>query len=95
MERVKWTDALIDQRVAAMDEKFELLFAETRAQREAMRADFAELRAEMRAGFAELRGEIHDVRRDLGAFQRQMMFVVAGFAVGLLGLLGAFVAAQF
>lgn len=45
------------------------------------------LREEMRAGFAELRG-------DLFAFHRQMMLIVAGFAIGLLGLLGVFVAAQ-
>jgi hypothetical protein len=40
------------------------------------------LRAEMRAGFAELRGE-------LIAFHRQVTLIVAAFAVGLLGLLGA------
>jgi hypothetical protein len=89
MERVKWTDALIDQRVAAMDEKFELLFAETRAQREGMRADLADLRAEMRAGFTGLRGEIREVRGDLAAYQRQMMFIIAGFGIGLLGVLSA------
>ena len=40
------------------------------------------LREEMRAGFA-------DVRSDLSAVQRQMTLIVLGFAVGLLGLLGA------
>ena len=67
MERVKWTD----ERMAAMDEKFDRLFEELHA-----------LRGEMRAGFAELRGEII-------AFHRQVTLIVAAFAVGLLGLLGA------
>jgi hypothetical protein len=45
--------------MAAMDEKLDRLFTETRA-----------LREEMRAGFSELRGEISELRRDLSAFQR-------------------------
>ena len=36
----------------------------------------------MQAGFAELRG-------DLSAFHRQVTLIIAAFAVGLLGLLGA------
>jgi hypothetical protein len=89
MERVRWSDELIEQRMVAMDEKFDLLFTETRALREEMRAGFAELRAEMQTGFAELRGEIAEVRRDLAATQRQMTLIVAAFGVGLLGILGA------
>jgi hypothetical protein len=47
-----------------------------------------ELRLEMRAGFSELRGEIV-------ALHRQTTVIASGFAVGLLGLLGAVVATQF
>jgi hypothetical protein len=74
MGRLRWTDQRIDERMTAMDEKFERQFDELRA-----------LREEMRAGFAELRA-------DLSAFQRQVTFIVGGFAVGLLGLLGAWLA---
>jgi hypothetical protein len=47
------------------------------------------LREEMRTGFAGLRAEIAAVRSDLSAFQRQVTLVHAALAVGLLGLLGA------
>jgi len=43
----------------------------------------------MHAGVSQLRGEIAEVRRDLSAFQRHVTLIVAAFAVGLLGLLGA------
>ena len=51
--------------------------------------EFRMLREEMHAGFAELRAEIAGVRADLSAFQRHVTLVVAAFAVGLLGLVGA------
>jgi hypothetical protein len=82
MERAKWTDDLIDERMAAIDEKFDRQFEELRMLREEMRTGFAELRSEMRGGFAELRVEIV-------AVQRQLILILTAFAVGLLGLLGA------
>ena len=84
MDRLKWTDDLIDERMGTIDDKFDRRFSEMHA-----------LREETRAGFADLRGDIADVRRDLSASQRQLNLIVAGFAFALLGLLGAFVAAQF
>jgi hypothetical protein len=68
--RSRWTDDLIDQRMAGMDEKFDRLFAEVHV-----------LRQEMRAGFSEL-------RREVVASHRQVMWIVGSLAVGLLGLLG-------
>jgi hypothetical protein len=82
MERAKWTDDLIDERMAAKDEQFDRQFAELRMLREELRTGFAELRSEMRGGFAELRAEIV-------AVQRQLILILTAFAVGLLGLLGA------
>jgi hypothetical protein len=87
MERTKWTDERLDERMDAIDDKFDRLFSELHMLREEMRAGFAELRA-------ELRGEIGGLRSDLAASQRQLTFIVATFAVGLLGVLGAFVATQ-
>jgi hypothetical protein len=85
MERVRWTDERIDERMAAMDEKFDRLFDELHS-----------LRDEMRAGFGELRGEIVLLRTELGkeilASHRQVTFIVAGLAIALIGLLGAAVA---
>jgi hypothetical protein len=56
----------------AKDEKFERQFGELRT-----------LCEEMRAGFAELRGEAA-LRADLSAVQRQVTFILGGFAVGCL-----------
>jgi hypothetical protein len=39
-----------------------------------------------------LRGDIADVRRDLSDLRGQLMLILAGFAVGLLGVLGALAA---
>ena len=88
MEGARWTDARIDERMNAIDDKFDRLFDELHTLREEMRAGFAELRS-------ELGGEIGGLRSDLSAFQRQVTLIVAAFAVGLLGVLGAFAAAQF
>ena len=76
------TDDLIDERMSAIEEKLDRQFDELRAFR-------AELRAQMRTDSSTLRSEIAEVRRDLSAFQRQVTLIVAAFAVGLLGLLGA------
>jgi hypothetical protein len=100
MERTKWTDDLLDQRIAAMDEKSDRQFDELRtlrAEMQAMRAEmharFSELRAEMHAGFSELRAEMHagfsELRAQIVALHRQQSFILTGSAVGLLGLLGA------
>jgi hypothetical protein len=120
MERVKWTD----ERMSAMDEKFDRLFDELHALREEMREGFAGVRSEISGLRADVsreikgvradvsgeikgvradvsteikgvRGEIAAVRADQWAFQRQVLSVVAGLAIALIGLLGAFVAAQF
>lgn len=104
MERTKWTDDLLDQRIAAMDEKFDRQFDELRTLRAEMRSGFSELRAEMHAGFSELRAEMQggsselraemhagfsELRAEIVALHRQQSFILTGFAVGLLGLLGA------
>ena len=82
MERAKWTDDLIDQRMASMDEKADRQFEELRTLRAEMRLEFSAMRSEMHAGFSELRAEQH-------AFHRQVTLIIAAFGVGLLGLLGA------
>ena len=64
--------------MTAIDDRFERLFDEMREQRH-----------EMRAGFAEIRADLAEMRSDLSAVQRQMTLIVGGFAIGLLGLLGA------
>jgi hypothetical protein len=94
MERVKWTDDLIDERMAAIDDKFDRQLEELRALRSEMRSGFSELRAEMRTGFTEMRAEMAAIRSDLWNFQRQALTIVAGLLIALVGLLGAFVAAQ-
>ena len=48
-----------------------------------------ELRTDIGALGSALAADTAGVRRDLSAFQRQVTFIVAAFALGLLGLLGA------
>ena len=92
MERLRWPDERLDERMAAIDKGFDRQFEELRVLREDMRAGFAALRVEIecvRAEVVGVRAEVASVRSDLAAFQRQVTLVVAGFGVGLLGLLGA------
>jgi hypothetical protein len=81
--------------MTAMDEKWDRQFEELRALRAEVRAGFSGLRAEMQSGFSELRAEVAATRADLWSLQKQVLAIVAAAAVGLLGLLGAFVVAQF
>jgi aspartyl/asparaginyl-tRNA synthetase len=81
--------------MTAIDDKFERVYTEMRTFRDELRetrremhAGFAQLHAEMQTGFAGLQAQVVGV-------QRQTIRLLGAFAVGLLGLLGAFVAAQF
>jgi uncharacterized coiled-coil DUF342 family protein len=89
MERAKWTDERIDERMAAIDEKLDRQSDELRMLREEMTACFAELRTEMR----ELRGEMHggfaELRAEIVGVHRQLVLALTAFGVGVLGLLGA------
>jgi hypothetical protein len=95
MERTQWTDERIDDRMTAMDEKWDRQFEELRTLRAEMRAGFTELRVEMQSGFSDLRAELATTRADLWSLQKQVLAIVAAAAAGLIGLLGALVAAQF
>jgi hypothetical protein len=68
--------------MATIDDKFDRLFSEIRA-----------LRGEINRSFVELHAELVSLRRDVHAdhvaLQRHVTLIVAGFAVALLGLLGA------
>ena len=103
MERVRWTDERLDDRMSAIDTSFQRVFDELRADRDSLRtemcadrdslrtemcADRDSLRTEMRAGFAE-------VRSGISALQRQVTQICAGFAVALLGVVAAGIVAAF
>ena len=68
--------------MAVIDERSERGFDEMRA-----------LRAEMHAGFAQVHTEFAQMRADMSALQRQIMHIFAGFAIALLGVVGAGVVA--
>ena len=70
MERVRWTDERIDERMAAIDNTFDRVFEELHA-----------LRAEMHAGFAQLRAEMAADRAEVVAFHRQVTLIVAAQVV--------------
>jgi hypothetical protein len=88
VERARWPDERLDDRMSAIDTSFERVFDEMRAERGRLSAEIESLRAEMRAGFAE-------VRSDISALQRQMTQVCAGFAIALLGVVAEGIVAAF
>lgn len=92
MERVKWTDGLIDERMAAIDEKFNRQLEEIRGLREEMRSGFSDLRAEMGALRQRIDAGFSEQYHQMLAFHRLLIFMVAGFVVALIGLLGAAIA---
>jgi hypothetical protein len=83
---------MLDERFVAMDEKFELLFAEIRLLRAEMRDGFAELREEMGAGFASLRAEMVGDRAQVVALHRQMNAMMGTALIAVVALLGVLVA---
>jgi hypothetical protein len=88
VERARWSDEPLDDRMNAIDTSFQRVFDGMRAERGRMSAGGEALRTEMRAGFAE-------VRSDISALQRQVTQICAGFAVALLGVVAAGIVAAF
>ena len=94
MERARWTDERLDDRMTVIDRTFDHVFEELRAERAgfgaAMRAERAELRAEMRAGRAELTAEMRVLRDRLDRLDERLGrigFRVAGIlATGFIAL---------
>jgi len=83
VERAKWTDERLDDRMTAIDTTFDRVFEELRAERVEMRAERAELRAEMREMRAELIDRIDRIDERLS----RLGFRAAGIlAAGLLAL---------
>jgi hypothetical protein len=90
MERARWPDERLDDRMTAIDRTFDHLWEEARADRAELRA---ELRAEMRAMRVEIKSETAAIRSDISALQRQMTQIFARFTVALLGIVAAGVGA--
>jgi hypothetical protein len=78
--------------MAAMDERFDGLFAEMHALRDEMRAGFAQLRGEIAAVRTEISAVRTELTSELIGFHRQVMLILAGPVIALIGLLGAVVA---
>jgi hypothetical protein len=94
MERLQWTDERLDERMAAIDDRFVRHFEELRTLPQEMRAGFAGIRDELKGIHAEMGDLRRDVHADHVALQRHLLSLIAGQAIALLGLFGAFVAAQ-
>jgi hypothetical protein len=76
VERARWTDERLDDRMTVIDTTFDRVFEEMRAER-------AEFRAEMAASRAELRADIAALNERLS----QLGFRAAGIlAAGLIAL---------
>jgi uncharacterized coiled-coil DUF342 family protein len=97
MERARWTDQRLDERMAVIDERFERGFDEMRALRAEMHAGFAQVHtdfAQVHTQFAQVHTEFAQVRADMSALQRQLTHIFAGFAIALLGVVGAEIVAK-
>jgi hypothetical protein len=90
VERARWTDERLDDRMTVIDTSFDRVFEELRADREAARAERAEFRAEMAGLRAELRTDIGELRADIAGLNHrlsQLGFRAAGIlAAGLIAL---------
>jgi predicted nuclease with TOPRIM domain len=94
VERARWTDERLDDRMSAIDTSFERVFQELRAERVLMRSEMgaerAELRTEMRATRAELNERLtrlDDRLTRLDDRLSQLGFRAAGIlAAGLIAL---------
>ncbi len=71
MERIVWTDERLDERMAAIDDTSDRIFAE-----------FAAVRQELRDFRSEFKTEMRELRGDFNRFQDRMVQI--GF--GLLGV---------
>jgi L-lactate utilization protein LutB len=90
VERARWTDERLDDRMSTIDTTFERVFDEMRAERadlrNEMRAFRAELRAEVRA-FDERLSRLDDRLRQLDDRLSRIGFRMAGIlASGLIAL---------
>ena len=83
MERAKWTEERLDDRMTVIDTTFDRVFEELRAERAEFRAEMAGLRAELRSDIGELRADIAGLNHRLS----QLGFRAAGIlAAGLIAL---------
>jgi hypothetical protein len=83
VERARWSDERLDDRMSAIDTSFERVFEELRAERVEMRAERADLRAEVRA----MRAELNERLTRLDERLSQLGFRAAGIlAAGLIAL---------
>jgi hypothetical protein len=90
VERARWTDEQLDDRMTAIDTTFDRVFEELRAERVETRAERAELGAEMRALRSELRDDMRGINERLTRLDEslsQLGFRAAGIlAAGLIAL---------
>jgi hypothetical protein len=89
MERARWTDERLDDRMSAIDTTFERVFDEMRGERAELRSEMRALREEMHAMRKEMHAGFTEVRGDITALQRQMTQILGAFAVTLLGVVAA------
>ncbi|MEA2406876.1 MAG: hypothetical protein QOE69_995 [Thermoleophilaceae bacterium] len=78
MERARWTDDQIEREMSAIDQRSK-----------EVSADLADLRGEVRAFRTDMRAEMHELRAEIIAMRRHFDLILTGFAVGLVGLIGA------
>jgi hypothetical protein len=87
VERTRWTDERLDDRMSAIDTSFERVFEELRAERAEMRAEMRAERAELRIEMRAMRAELNERLTRLDERIRQLGFRAAGIlAAGLIAL---------
>jgi Skp family chaperone for outer membrane proteins len=81
MESARWTDEQIDRQMNLIDRRFDDVFAELRADREARGAEMQALRAEMKADRHALRADVQAFRAEMREDRKELRAEMqAGFA---------------
>jgi uncharacterized coiled-coil DUF342 family protein len=87
VERARWTDERLDDRMSAIDTSFERVFDELRAERIEMRTEMRAERTELRAEMRAMRAELNERLTRLDERISQLGFRAAGIlAAGLIAL---------
>jgi hypothetical protein len=93
MERTKWTDDLIDERMGSIDDKLARLLQETQTLRSELHREIGAVRTDLGREIGAVRAdfgrEVGGLRAELVTFRNQVMWLLGGLVVSLVGLLGA------
>jgi hypothetical protein len=89
MERLRRTDEQMEREMNASDQRFKEVRADLGDLRGELRALRTDMRADMQGLRTDMRADMHELRAEMITMHRHFDLILTGFAVGLLGLIGA------